>query len=166
MKKLVLIMTLAVFGLLTIASGPPDTTDDLPVSPHTFESQQSLIEDITKYLGLADSGGYVCTVYASDPYKTNQDINGNGWVICNGDFVSVRLTVAVQRHLFLRWWKTLASVRTPFTTSGYATDTVFAYCVNGTHAYRIVSTAEVIENDGGSVLYRVKSEDELRTPCP
>ena len=163
MKKLVLIITLAIFGLLTIASGPPDTDDDLPQSPHTFTSERGLID----YLINANSGGgHACTLYASDPWKTNLDINGDGFVNCIGDFTSVRYTVAVQRHLLLRWWKTLASDTTPYTTTGYAATGTFATCVNGTHTYRVVGTAEVIDNLGRNIIYRIKSGNELRTPCP
>ena len=160
MKKLALIITLAVFGLLTIASGPPDLgDDDIPMSPQTFISGES------NALAFGASGQYACTLYASDPYKTNLDINGDGWVLCNGDFVSIRFTLALQRHRFLRWWKTLASERSPWTSDGYVSDTVFAYCENGTHTYRIVSSVEVIEDDGDKVIYRVRSDD-VRFPCP
>ena len=75
-------------------------------------------------------------------------------------------TVNVQRHIWGPWWKTLAWNRTPYTSSGWATTAAFAVCVNGTHTYRIVSDADVIDLYRRKHRHSVRSENELRTNCP
>lgn len=175
MKRISLLIICVIAALVAIAPGPPDeveTDGNMPRGKHTFTSEPGVISKFFQPLGSmfgksSSNEPHACTIYASDPWKTGTSINGDGWVNCTGNFGAVQLSVTVQRYLWGIWWRNLAIETSAYDEEGWKTESVEANCTNGTHTYRIVSHADVINPPYGPELrYRVQSENYLRVACP
>ncbi len=145
---------LAAIAALMITGGTPaiaNATDaqqpEVPAAPQEFRPS---------------AGEWVCTVYASDPRKNGDFIEGDGSQSCVGaGFGPTELEVVIQRYRGMWLWETVKSMRTegaPYLTQPIAFD-----CRGqGSQLYRIVATGKA---EGGRYSQSVRSEEEKRFVC-
>jgi hypothetical protein len=110
------------------------------------------------------TGGWICSIYASNPWKTGYYIQGDGWQSCTGTgFTTTDLKVTIQRYLGLGLWQNKASITKSNSYSAWLEAVPSYYCRGtGNEAYRIVT-------DGWAVYTRyhaaVQSQNSLRVTC-
>lgn len=113
---------------------------------------------------LVARASWVCTVYASDPRRSDVFIEGDGSQFCSGSgYAATKITVKVQRH---RWygWQTMRSQSTGWSSSGFIelVDVAYDCSGDGTYTYRIVTTGYA---NGGLYSQSVQSLNYLRVSC-
>lgn len=106
---------------------------------------------------------WVCTVFASDPWKNGSEIEGDGWQSCSGaGYAPSHIKVSIQRS---RWygWQTMWSYTSPWTSDDWDSATVWYDCSgDGTYTYRVVTTGWA---QSGRYSQSVQSLNYLRVSC-
>ncbi|MBI3430254.1 MAG: hypothetical protein HY050_09435 [Actinobacteria bacterium] len=138
----------------------PAFDKDLPLSGYQWTSGAS----VNASAAITPSAAWVCTVYASDPGRFANTIDGEGFQTCSGTGWSPqRVRVTLQRYLGLGFWSNLTIV-----DSGYvyvnAVDRNFIYdCSNlGTQTYRVITDGYAV---GGAYHASVQSLNYLTVTC-
>jgi hypothetical protein len=137
----------------------PAFSTDLPLSGASLRPAPSA--DVNSAAALAS---WVCSIYASDPSKFANTIEGEGWQSCTGSGWSPqRLKVTLQKYKGLGFWNNL-TVR----DSGNAYvnfvhgDFIYDCSGLGTQTYRVVTDGYAV---GGLYHKAVQSLNYLRVSC-
>ena len=130
---------------------------DLPVGKSALQRSSAASP------AAALAAAWVCTVYASDPWKSGSEIEGDGWQSCSGaGYAPSHIKVSIQRS---RWygWQTMWSYTSPWTSADWDSATVWYDCSgDGTYTYRVVTTGWA---QGGQYSQSVQSLNYLRVSC-
>ena len=142
-----------------VATLIPAFSSDLPLSGASYRPAPSA--DVRSTAALAS---WVCSIYASDPSKFANTIEGEGWQSCTGSGWSPqRLKVTLQKYKGLGFWNNL-TVR----DSGNAyvnfvhRDFIYDCSGLGTQTYRVVTDGYAV---GGLYHKAVQSLNYLRVSC-
>jgi hypothetical protein len=117
----------------------------------------------TRSASVSPHADWVCTVYASDPWNSGDEVEGDGWQTCSGaGYAPARVAIKIQRS---RWygWETMYTYISDWTSANHDEATVWYDCSGeGIHDYRIVTTGYA---QGGSYYQDVQSENYLHMNC-
>jgi hypothetical protein len=107
---------------------------------------------------------WVCTVYASDPWKSGSEIEGDGWQSCSGTgYAPARIKVTIQRYVGLGIWNNRYQYPGDWTSADFDQATIWYDCSgDGTRTYRIVTDGYA---QSGAYHQAVQSLNYLRVSC-
>lgn len=136
----------------------PAFDDDLPLSGETFAATAA-----SKSASLA-AASWVCSVYASDPTKFANTIEGEGFQSCAGaGWGPQRLKVTIQRYLGLGAWQNKASIDSGNVWIDFVQrDRIYNCAGTGSQQYRVISDGWAVN---GAYHLAVQSANYLRVTC-
>ncbi len=106
---------------------------------------------------------WVCTIYASDPSRFANTVEGEGAQWCSGSgWWPQKIVVTLQRH---RWWgwQNVNRVESSWAYIYFVhRDFIYNCSGTGTHTYRVVTDGYA---EGGYYKASVQSENYLRRSC-
>ncbi len=114
--------------------------------------------------GALSAASWVCSIYASDPTKFANTIEGEGWQSCTGSGWSPqRLKVTLQKYKAFGFWNNLTSRDSGYVYINFV-DRNFIYDCSGlgTQTYRVVTDGWAA---GGAYHAAVQSLNYLRVSC-
>ncbi|MCW2542412.1 MAG: hypothetical protein JWN95_4137 [Frankiales bacterium] len=152
----------------------PSFTKDLPVGHTTVRAQARSVatkqSKTRSAVVTAATVPWVCSVYASDPYKSSeggkQVIEGHGWQSCTGyGYHNTKLQITVQQYRGLGIWADKYTYNSAWGYSAWLEHWVWWNCAKGTgnQLYRIVTRGYA---QSGAYSQGVQSQNYLRVTCP
>ncbi len=107
---------------------------------------------------------WVCSIYASDPVKFANTIEGEGFQSCSGTgYTPQRVRVTLQRKLGLGFWNNLTIVDSGYVNVGFVQrDFIYDCSSLGTQTYRVVTDGYAV---GGAYSSSVQSLNYLTVAC-
>ena len=135
----------------------PATSMDMPTGNATFGPEVASTSD------SRTAASWVCTVYASDIWKSGEWAEGEGSQFCSGaGYSPIMIRTQIQRD---RWWGwETVKTDTSSWTSGYMITLLPGYDCDGdgTFTYRLVTTGWAA---GGAYSQNVQSLNYVRFSC-
>lgn len=136
----------------------PAFADDLPISEGSYGPSGTTTST------ASTAGSWVCTVYASDPSKFANTIDGEGFQSCSGvGWSPQRITVTIQRYCCFGFWNNRASIDSGYVYVNFVQrDRIYDCTGTGSQLYRVVTGGYAA---GGSAFQPVQSANYLRATC-
>jgi len=140
----------------------PAFDNDLPLSGLALSATGLQARPNSVVTPAAD---WVCSIYASDPTKFANTIEGEGFQSCSGiNWSPQRVKVTLQRYLGLGFWNNLTIVDSGYVYINFVQrDFIFDCSTQGTQTYRVVTDGFAV---GGLYSASVQSLNYLRVACP
>lgn len=138
----------------------PAFDNDLPLSGYRLSSSAGVNASST----VTPLAAWVCTVYASDPTKFANTIEGEGFQSCSGTGWSPqRVRVTLQRYLGLGFWNNLTIVDSGYVYVNFVQRDFIYNCSGlGTQTYRVITDGYAA---GGAYGASVQSANYLTVTC-
>jgi hypothetical protein len=151
-----------------VAVGVPSQVQLVPAFDHSLPVGTTSIGSGAAQPGALTSAtataSWVCTIYASDPWFTPPEIEGDGWQSCTGaGYSPTHIKVTIQAYMGLGLWNARYSYTSPWTSSNWDQATVYYNCTgHGRYTYRIVTDGWA---QGGLYHSAVQSLNYLQVTC-
>ena len=138
----------------------PAFDNDLPLSGYQLQASDQHGTDAA----VTPSAEWVCSIYASDPTKFANTIEGEGWQSCAGSGWAPQLVrVTLQKYMGLGFWNNLTRVDSGWVYIDFVhRDFIYNCSGLGTQTYRVVTDGYAV---GGLYGASVQSLNYLRVTC-
>lgn len=132
-----------------------------PFAPGLIAGSASLAPTATTQAAAAP---WVCSVYASDPWKSGIFITGDGTQTCTGTgYAPAKINVTIQAYKALGFWTNRKVGSGSWSAATQQTLQPYYDCTgDGTYTYRIITDAYA---QGGVYTQAVQSLNYLRVSC-